>query len=244
MCVVAIGWRAHPKWRLLAAGNRDELHARPSASLARWDDTPTIVAGRDLVSGGSWMGVSDAGRFAVVTNIRDAEGPSADKQSRGALVTDWLVQGSLPTAPDSFNPFSLIVIDPQSAQLVSNRPGPIHHFLPNDIHGLSNAIPEEHWPRKDRLIAGMGEWLNGPAANPETLLCLLADEATPNLDLLPIFIRSPVYGTRCSTVLAVDHAGFGRIIERSFDHNGAVSGERSLTFDWSQRLGSSEHDVL
>ena len=234
MCVVAIAWKAHPKWRLLVAGNRDEFHARASAPLAKWDEPSNIVAGRDLVSGGSWMGVSDAGRFAVVTNIRDADGASADKKSRGALVSDWLAQGALPSATDSFNPFNLVVTDLHSAQFISNRPAPTQEHLPPGIHGLSNAVPDEHWPRKDRLVAGMEDWLNGPATNPEALLDLLAEEVVPDRESLALFIRSPVYGTRCSTIVAVDDAGFGRIFERSFDHSGAISGERSLAFDWSQ----------
>ncbi len=93
MCVVAVAIDAHPRWRLVVAGNRDEYHARASAPLARWDEVSGIIAGRDLVSGGSWMGVSEAGRFAVVTNIRDADGPDPAKLSRGALVADWLAEG-------------------------------------------------------------------------------------------------------------------------------------------------------
>ena len=234
MCVVAIAWKAHPKWRLLVAGNRDEFHARATAPLARWDAPSNIIAGRDLVSGGSWMGVSDAGRFAVVTNIRDADGPSADKKSRGALVSNWLAQGALPSETDSFNPFNLIVADQRSVLFISNRPTPTEMHLPPGIHGLSNAVPDEHWPRKDRLVAGMEDLLKGAATNPGALFDLLAEEAVSDRGSLPLFIRSPVYGTRCSTIVAVDDAGLGRIIERSFDHSGAISGERSLAFDWSQ----------
>lgn len=232
MCVVAIAWRSSPKWRLLVAGNRDELHARPSVPLSRWADYPGIIAGRDSVSGGSWMGVSDEGRFAVVTNIRDTDGPDPDKASRGALVSDWLSLGSRPPPTASFNPFNLIVTDRQSAQFVSNRPGPMSHLLPPGIHGLSNAIAGEHWPRKDRLVAELTLWLAGPADRPEKLLDLLADETTPDDDAYPVFIRNPLYGTRCSTIIAVDHAGHGQIIERRFDASGAASGETTIGFVW------------
>ena len=232
MCVVAIAWEAHPVWRLLVAGNRDEFHARGSAPLARWDDATEIIAGRDLVSGGGWIGVSDQGRFAVVTNIRDADGPDPGKASRGALVTDWLARGELPSESSNFNPFNVIVTDSQSVQFVSNRPEPTQHILPSGIHGLSNAIPGEHWPRKDRLVAQMSTWMKGPAERPEALLDLLTDEASPDYDAHPVFIRSPVYGTRCSTVVAVDHTGRGQITERCFDPHGAVSGQKSIGFDW------------
>ena len=233
MCVVAVAWNAHPKWRLLVAGNRDEYHARASAPLVVWHDAPGIIAGRDLVSGGSWMGVSQGGRFAVVTNIRDADGPDPTKLSRGALVSDWLSAGNLPTEVDGFNPFNLIVTDGQSATFLSNRPASTQQSLPTGIHGLSNAIPHEHWPRKERLVAQMADWLTGPANQPEALLDMLGDEETPDRDAHPIFIRSPVYGTRCSTLVAVDDAGGGWIVERRFDANGAVTGETAIDFNWA-----------
>ncbi len=232
MCVVAVAWQAHPKWRLLVAGNRDEYHARASAPLAAWQDSPGIIAGRDLVSGGSWMGVSDSGRFAVVTNIRDADGPDPDKASRGALVSGWLSAGELPAAVECFNPFNLIATNGQSASFLSNRPAPTQQLLQPGIHGLSNAIPDEHWPRKDRLVAQVTGWLAGPADQPEALLEFLTDEETPDRDAHPIFIRSPVYGTRCSTLIAVDDAGRGRIVERRFGSHGTATGETAIDFSW------------
>ncbi len=231
MCVVALALNAHPRWHLVVAGNRDEYHARASVPLGRWDDRPGIIAGRDLVSGGSWMGVSDSGRFAVVTNIRDADGPSPDKLSRGALVADWLADGELPEQSDRFNPFNLIVSQGDRADYLSNRPTSLRQPLGAGIHGLSNAIPDEHWPRKDRLINQLAAWLE-QADHPEQLLDLLREETLPDRDAHPIFIRSPIYGTRCSTVVAVGHDGQGQIIERRFDPDGGATGEVRLEFAW------------
>lgn len=232
MCVVAIAIDAHPRWRLVVAGNRDEYHARASAPLARWDDASGIIAGRDLVSGGSWMGVSNAGRFAVVTNIRDADGPDPDKLSRGALVADWLAQGRVPDDLSRFNPFNLIVTEGNEAAYLSNRPVSLYQSLGRGIHALSNAIPDEHWPRKDRLMQQMTMWLE-QAANPESLLDILSDETLPDREAHPVFIRSPIYGTRGSTVLAVDRNGRGQIIERRFGPDGQQTGDTSLDFLWS-----------
>lgn len=232
MCVVAIAWVAHPKWQLIVAGNRDEYHARASAPLVRWEDSPDIIAGRDLVSGGTWMGVSEAGRFAVVTNIRNPEGPDPAKVSRGALVSDWLAHGIVPDRLNSFNPFNLLIADTFNLEYLANRPADVRKTLSPGIHGLSNAIANEHWPRKERLNAMMADWLEGTAEQPEQLLVSLADESLPVRDAHPIFIRSPVYGTRCSTVIAVDNDGRGYIIERSFDTDGAVIGDSNLRFTW------------
>jgi uncharacterized protein with NRDE domain len=236
MCVVAVAIDAHPRWRLIVAGNRDEYHARASAPLARWDDGSGIIAGRDLVSGGSWMGVSDAGRFAVVTNIREADGPDPAKLSRGALVADWLAAGRLPEYPVHFNPFNLIVTDRLKAAYLSNRPEPLRHSLGAGVHGLSNAIPDEHWPRKDRLVHHLAAWLD-KADDADHLFEVLSEESVPDREAYPVFIRSPIYGTRCSTVITVDHDGQGQIFERRFGPDGERSGDTSLNFLWpSQRV--------
>ena len=232
MCVVAIAWEANPKWRLLVAGNRDEFHSRPSAPLHRWDDGSGIIAGRDLVSGGSWMGVSKAGQFAVVTNIRNPDGPNHDKASRGALVTDWLADHMLPGHVECFNPFNLIATDRESIHFVSSWQATTKHPISAGIHGLSNAVPDERWPRKDRLVAHLSEWLSGTERMIETLLDLLSEETVHEPNTYPIFIRSPIYGTRCSTVVAVDYEGQGTIIERRFDGDGKISGEAAIAFVW------------
>ena len=88
MCVLAFAWRAHPRWRLVAAGNRDELHTRPTTELAHWEAPDDFLAGRDLQSGGTWLGVSEEGRFAVVTNVRGYGLAQPGRPSRGALVAD------------------------------------------------------------------------------------------------------------------------------------------------------------
>src|SRR5690606_14493504 len=75
MCVLAFAWQAHPRWPLVVAGNRDELHDRPTAPLARWEEADHLIAGRDLQSDGTWLGVSERGRFAVVTNLRGFGAP-------------------------------------------------------------------------------------------------------------------------------------------------------------------------
>lgn len=232
MCVVAVAIDAHPRWQLVAAGNRDEYHERASAPLARWDDRSGIIAGRDLVSSGSWMGISESGRFAVVTNIRNAEGPDPDKLSRGALVADWLTGGTSPDDLDRFNPFNLIVTDGAAAHYLSNRPAASSQTLVSGVHGMSNAIPDEHWPRKDRLIHQMAAWLE-LGDRPERLLDILSEETAPDRDATPLFIRNPIYGTRCSTLVAVDHQGRGQIIERRFSASGQKISETSLDFFWS-----------
>lgn len=251
MCVLAMAWRTHPRWRFVVAGNRDELHARPAAPLARWAGTDHLLAGRDLLSGGTWMGVSEHGRFAVVTNLRGFEGARTDAPSRGWLLRDNLMGESVYSDPDDstlagFSPFNLIRIQGDRADFQTNRPTPSRHELAPGVHGLSNGGLNEPWPKTDRLKAILSRWLDAGAESPERLLGGLQEDHLPRTADLrippsdapfepavsPIFIRNPLYGTRCSTVVAVDENGHGVIIERRFNADGAATGHTALPFTW------------
>ena len=237
MCVAAVAFRAHPRWRLVVIGNRDEFHGRPTAPLARWsaDLAPGgAMAGRDLQAGGTWLGVSEGGRAALVTNLRVEGYPQAHLASRGALVTDWLA-GDVPAAPESMNPFNLFHADAETAWHLTNHPQPLRRALTPGIHGLSNGAHDEPWAKTRALEAALAAWLAAGDADPAPLLAALRDEAElpgegPELRFSPVFIRNPLYGTRCSTVLTIDAEGQGRIFERRFDAEGAATGETELTF--------------
>lgn len=237
MCVLTLAWDVHPDWLLVAAGNRDEAHARPSAPLARWGDGSGVIGGRDLLSGGMWLGVSETHpRFAVVTNVTGQGPPDPNRASRGELVHDALVSRT-PSAtrePDRYNPFNLIVVADGVAATRTNRPQSMTRSLSPGWHALSNGLLDAPWDRKERLTSAARTRLVEASARPEALLSVLDDRApTPAADVArPIFLLNPVYGTRCSTVVAVDRAGRGRIWERRFDAAGAVTGETEIGFDW------------
>jgi uncharacterized protein with NRDE domain len=89
MCLIAFALGAHPRYPFIALGNRDEYHARPTARAAWWSDAPSLFAGRDLQSSGTWMGVTREGRFAALTNHRGSA-KVAQPVSRGLLVADYL----------------------------------------------------------------------------------------------------------------------------------------------------------
>jgi uncharacterized protein with NRDE domain len=239
MCVAAIAWNAHPRWRLIAIGNRDEFHERPTAPLAQWDDDRGIIAGRDLRAGGTWLGVTGAGRFALVTNFRVPGYPKPGLASRGALVTDWLEDTPLANSA-AMNPFNLCVADAEAAHVLTNHPKPERHALSPGVHGISNGAFARPWPKTRALCAALSEWLVGEAADPEPLFAALrsatplapqaADEEGPELPFSSVFIRDEIYGTRCSTIVMIDHHGAGAIEERSFDPAGRNNGRRVVAF--------------
>jgi uncharacterized protein with NRDE domain len=243
MCVLAFAWHAHPRWPLIVAGNRDELHARPAAPLARWSPEG-LIAGRDLQSGGTWLGVAETGRFAVVTNLHGFGPPAAERASRGALVAAMLARAAAappPVVRDVYNPFNLIVAGPARAWFLTNRPALSQSLLAPGIYGLSNGRLDEPWPKTTRLKSALTDWIVNGAQKPRRLLDALGDQTLPDTELRivtqgpsqsPVFTLDPIYGTRCSTVVAIDDAGGGRIVERRYTAQGTVTGETTIDFSW------------
>ncbi|MEI4508478.1 MULTISPECIES: NRDE family protein [unclassified Sphingopyxis] len=229
MCVVALAHKAHPDWPLILIGNRDEFHARPAAPLAEWDDGSGIVAGRDLQAGGTWLGLHrPSGRIVVVTNVRGAL-PDPAKESRGALVVDLLRGHGRFAQPaeadlDSFNAFNLFAID-GTPRLLTNRPQPLVASLGTGVHALANEPVDRPCDRAERLRTALMATME-QVGDPVALLDLLAADDEPAL-----FLRGPVYGTRCSSVVALDNNGTCVIAERSFDKSGTVTGQISFRID-------------
>lgn len=251
MCILAFAWQAHPRWPLVAIANRDEIHTRPAEALARWDNPPHLLAGRDTKAGGTWLGVSEQGRFAAVTNLSGNGPPNPDRASRGDLLKDFLSGDGRysklsATRFSEFNPFNLITVDQNQALIHSNRPDAVSHVLAPGIHGLSNGPLDKPWPKAAHLNSALAHWIDRRDDDPHALLDPLLDRMTfpakaqinggPGSSLEPrnsgIFIQNPVYGTRCSTVVAIDENGEGTIIERRFAASGESTGETRLSFSW------------
>ncbi|SFW54172.1 NRDE family protein [Luteibacter sp. UNCMF366Tsu5.1] len=247
MCLIAFAWRAHPRWRLVLVGNRDEFHARPTAPLASWDEAPQIVAGRDLEAGGTWAGVGPRGRVSAITNVRD---PSAshDGLSRGLLVADYL-GASLPAREHAielmasardYRPFNLLTFDHEDAYYLGNHPSARAQPVDAGVHGLSNADFNAPWPKTQAIVQRLEAWLAaGHDDDTDALFAMLSDRGGWPDDLLPdtgvgiererflssAFIVGEHYGTRASTVILVDHEDRTAIIERRFGPHGAYLGE-------------------
>jgi uncharacterized protein with NRDE domain len=251
MCLILIAYRCHPGYELLVVANRDEFHDRPTASLAFWDDAPQVLAGRDLKEGGTWMGVTRAGRFAAITNYRDPGSVLPNAPSRGQLVGDYL-QGAEPAGtylewllPQAgrYNGFNLLLGDEAGLYYYSNRAGVPPRCLSPGWYGLSNHVLDTPWPKLRRGLTLLRQALDrqsDPA--PDALLRLLADRApAPDAELprtgvplewerwlSPIFIDAPGYGTRSSTVLLVDDRGRARMVETTW----ADASRREFRLDW------------
>jgi hypothetical protein len=120
MCTLVILRRPGHDWPVIVAANRDEMVDRPWQEPARhWPDRPEAVAGRDVLAGGSWLGINDFGVVAGVLNRHGSLGPAPGQRSRGELVLEALDHADAKAAatalaalePASYRTFNLIVAD-------------------------------------------------------------------------------------------------------------------------------------
>jgi len=238
MCLILLAYNVHPEYRLIVAANRDEFYDRPTAPMDFWEDYPDVLAGRDLQGGGTWLGITRSGRFAALTNYREPVAPTPDVPSRGHLVGGFLT-GNVPSAAylekvsaagSSYSGYNLIVGDASSLYYHSNR-GAGARMLAPGWYGLSNHLLNTPWPKVEKGMARLKAAVSadGPV-DMDGLFQLLTDgEAAPDdrlphtgvsLEweriLSPLFIQSPGYGTRSSTVVLIDRQGGVRIGERTF----------------------------
>ena len=253
MCLLLVANDCYPGYRLIVAANRDEYHVRATAAAARWPDHPTILAGRDLESGGTWFGVDDRGRFAAVTNVRSGHGAAAGPRSRGLIVTDFLQDEA--EAPEfaahlaidgrDYNGFNLIAHDGEHLCWYSNQTD--HpRTLDAGIYTLSNAQLDTRWPKTERLRERFTAMMGAARSDLELNLLELLRDAQRAIDsalpdtgiehavesaLSSIFIEGAQYGTRCSTVLTIDNDRRAQFYERRFDANADTDGTSHFEFE-------------
>ena len=250
MCLLVIALRQHEKLPLIVAGNRDEFHARPTQNAHWWPDNPQVLGGRDLQAGGTWFAGHRNGRFATVTNHRDAKKERAGLRSRGHLITEFLASDQAPVDylqaidGDAFAGFNLLVVDRNAAAYLSNR-GAAMRELPPGIYGLSNAMLDEPWTKVTRSKSRLQVLIQDDEVNESNLLRMLDDRhkaaseevQTNGLSfsmahaLTAPFIVLPEYGTRCSTVLTVSDEDRALFAERRFDALGRTTGESNFAFE-------------
>jgi uncharacterized protein with NRDE domain len=250
MCLLVLAWRVHARYRLVVAANRDEFHARAAAPLAKWPPPADLLAGRDLRSQGTWLGLDRERRFGVVTNFRELQPARPAAPSRGELVPGFLSNparavdflAALEPRAAAWSGFNLLLSDADSLWYASNRTSPFARELPPGVYGLANESLDTPWPKLQRVRSGFEAWLKTPheVSPMEALFELLADRrpaedprevhtgALPrewSRALSAPFVLHPEYGTRCSTVVLLEGDGRLQLTEHRFDAAGKLSGE-------------------
>jgi uncharacterized protein with NRDE domain len=238
MCLILLSFKQHPVYPLVFAANRDEFYDRPTAPASFWEDRPDLLAGRDLKEGGTWLGITRGGRMAALTNYRDPASVKLQAPSRGWLVKDYLCGREdtdiylkkLEKQADLYNGFSVILGDPSRLYYFSNRNGTIE--LTPGLYGLSNSLLNTPWPKVERGKQSLGALLSQTDdPPPENLFSILKDQTRSEDHQLPdtgiglewerilssMFITSPIYGTRSSSLLLVDRHRCVTFMERIYN---------------------------
>ena len=249
MCLVVFAWKAHPDYPLILVANRDELHARPTKDMHWWPDEPGVLAGRDLQAGGSWLAVTRNGRFATVTNYREAARRRTAPRSRGDFVREFASGTKRPTPfvqqldGRQYAGCSLLAGDGDELVYWSNR-GDEPRPLDPGIYGLSNASLDTPWPKLVRTRSKLAAVVAENNLSMTSLFRLVADKKpVPATEVianeLPFelaralsapFIVTTEYGTRCSTALLIGANGLIEVGERRFNSSGEPNGDSLFRF--------------
>lgn len=257
MCLAVVAWLAHPRWRLVVIANRDEFHDRPAQAMQPWRDAPNILAGRDMRAGGTWLGLRTDGRFALLTNFRDPNNNRDAAPSRGQLVEQFLrgngapvnyLQGLAPRA-GAYNGFNLLVGDGLILAYGSNKAPSFVQTVNPGVQGLSNALLNTPWPKTQKTVRAVSTLLTSPnGINADALLGVMQDTEPVADKLLPRtgvtlererllatpFIRSPSYGTRCTTLALQAHDQTTWVQEDSYDREGRLTDRQRWLSDQGQ----------
>lgn len=237
MCLLFVAIDTHADYPLIIAGNRDEFYDRPTAGARFWDDAPQVLAGRDLLGGGTWLGISRDGRWAAVTNYREPQAGASDL-SRGHLVSEFLM-GTTPAAQyaeqvlasgAAYAGFNLLAGNARQAVHCSNRSNGVS-LLRKGVYGLSNHLLDTPWPKVVHGKARFSQLVSGHGpVDTDAVFEMLGDREQAPAEALPdtgvgletervlssAFIAVEGYGTRSSTVLSISQSGRAELTERRF----------------------------
>lgn len=258
MCLILFSYKSNPNFKLVIAANRDEFYNRPTSEANFWKDHSNILGGRDLQEGGTWMGVTKSGKLSMLTNYRDLSNLKSKAPTRGKLVSNFLVSNLHPSQYlDSvdqtghlYNGFNILLGSIDDLWYYSNISGK-KYMLGSGVYGLSNALLDTAWPKVmqgktqlDKIISKN----NSTELLQRELLKMLSQSTIANDDelpdtgvgiemermLSPLFIKSPKYGTRCSTVLIVDQNDHLYFLERTYNIDTNESFDQEFSFRTNQ----------
>lgn len=259
MCLILVDWNTHRDYVLVVAANRDEFHDRASSPAAWWTDHESIYGGRDLQAKGTWLAVNLYGEFAAVTNVRKIT--NGGTRSRGGLAVDFLLASHLASVDyidelknttSDYDGYNFLAFNGTELQWFNNVEHAYKNLRPS-VTALSNASLDTPWPKVERIKS---EYLKLREAQEgignhffDDLFDMLADKRPADDDQLPdtgvglplerqlspIFIDGETYGTRCSTIFALNRFGKANFLERRFDRHKNILGESRVEFEIKKR---------
>lgn len=213
MCTLIAALQPSPSLPLLVAANRDELTARPATGPLLWPGPPRVLAPRDDLAGGTWLGLNEHGLFVGVTN-RAGSPRDPRRSSRGTLVIEALRAPSAASLharlsgldPAAYNPFHLLYADRRTAHLTWSDGQVLHR---RDLAPGLHVITERSFGAGDETRAALVRRLwaaQGGELHPEAIGRLLAEHAEDPFSATCVHVDVFGYGTRSSAMLFLREA--------------------------------------
>lgn len=226
MCTLALFSRIDATIPILVAANRDEFLERPTAAPAMLSDEPWTVGGRDLVAGGTWLGVNQAGTVVALLNRRSVLPRDPYRLSRGLLCLRALQAGDLAAVErllcgedgSQYNAFTLLAASAEGSLVATPHRGKIAmRPLDPGIHVFSNLeVDDPDCPRIARSrpqFESIGSHLAAIAAGDlDAVARILAGHSTMSETVSlaeddGLCVHRGPYGTRSSSIIAVGASG-------------------------------------
>ena len=231
------------------AANRDEYYERPTKTMHWWGENYSILAGKDEQAGGAWLGVSKDGRFATITNFKENLEDKEALKSRGHLVTNFLLNKDLlaksylkDIKKEEYAGFNLILLDREGVHYFSNRTLK-KNDLENGSHVMGNSLLNSNTPKINKAKSEFDALTKKPLVEENSLMDFMQSDSgdlsnfnkqrfieTEDKDIPYRFIKSNIYGTRCTTLFSIDQTGLYKITEQIYSYGGKEVGKSSFEF--------------
>ena len=239
MCLIALSvekakdWNGKDSYFFKILANRDEYHDRETIQMHWWGNK-SILAGKDEVAGGTWLGTNKEGKFAAITNLKENSDINY-KISRGSLITGFLESKlsaksyleEIEPEKENYAGFNLIVGDKDGLFYLCNRLEGIF-FISEGVHALGNLTLNANTKKAEAIKNDFNDLLHSGFSAKKAFGIMkkdygsLHEKTKRELKIrdgeeIPYrFIRSPVYGTRCSTVFTSDVSGMITVQEQTY----------------------------
>ncbi len=245
MCLIVLSIKPNKSYKLVLSSNRDEFYDRPTENMHWWQTNPKVLAGKDKNFDGTWMAMTEFGKFAAVTNVKEFTSLSTrhksleELSSRGDLVKNFVMSDY--TAGEyidtfkglNYQGFNLILFDGQEAIVCSNR------GLEKKLdEGITYAIGNRPLEQKsEKLKSAEKDFKNILDSNisSKSLFKMMQLPKNEPLEFSKAFtkenhgeefpyrfIETDIYGTRSTTTITIDQNNKAEILETTFGKNSQI----------------------
>lgn len=215
MCTLVTLHRVVPRTQLVVVANRDEFLDRPAEKPALLaTGSGTLLAPRDAVAGGTWLGLNQAGVFAALTNVACAN-PDPQRRSRGLLVVDALAAKSASDAAEAlralpagaYNPFNLLVADAEGVVTFTYQDELRSVEAGTGAFVVGNTALDAPQPGKVTRLRERIETADEVDLEALADWCAEHESAGPRGPLDALCVHTPAYGTRSQAQIRIAESG-------------------------------------